>query len=498
MRRALLAVILVAAAARLPAQPVVRITDLGPGVAGRLLRDALLQPHVLYVAAGDTIPVRLRRDSVFERTVIVLGRSATVSATVRGDVIVVGGDLYLHPGAQIDGRAVAIGGGVYNSTLAIVRGGRQSYRDETFDVIRQAPGVYALDYRALNGPLPPPVSLPGLFGVRFPTYDRVDGLSIPWGPYGEFLDGRALVDLTATYRSNLGAIDPWLAGHLALGRRSALDASLGRTTLSNDAWIWSDLVNSLSTFGLGTDTRNYYRADRAQASVSRSWEWATGLVEPFIGGAVERGWSTGPQTPDAKRPWSLWGHDSMRRILRPNPPVVAGTIVSALVGSTLHWENQGVVADLSLSTEVAPRSPTDARFVQTTGDASVVFPTFGTQRLSVTSHVVTTGGHAPPQRYAYLGGSGTLPTFRLLQFGGDELLFVDARYAIPLDRVVIRYVGAPTITLRYATGAAGVGRLPPLEQNVGAMLSVNLARVEYLIDPHTHRSNISFGLSVSR
>ena len=43
--------------------------------------------------------------STYTATVLVLGRDDTVNGTVHGDVVVIGGDLYMHPGGAIDGLA---------------------------------------------------------------------------------------------------------------------------------------------------------------------------------------------------------------------------------------------------------------------------------------------------------------------------------------------------------------------------------------------------------
>ena len=185
--------------------------------------------------------------------------------------------------------------------------------------------------------------------------------------------------------------------------------------------------------------------------------------------------------------------------LRPNPHVLPGTIASALGGAAMEWADQGVTANVSADIELPFSTPNDSRFVQTTIDAFVGFPTFSTQSVEIESHtIITAGDSAPPQRYSYLGGAGTLPTFDLLQFGGDELFFAEGRYIIPIDHFRIKYVGSPTLTLRYITGSAGVGKLPALEQNVGARLALSFLRVDYLIDPASRRSNFSVGLSVFR
>src|SRR5437764_808505 len=93
----------------------VRFADLGPGAGPAVLGQAVLAPYTAIAPA--TQPAILRRDSTYTTTVIVLGRDAIVEGSVRGDVVVVGGDLYMHPGGSIAGRAITIGGGVYESAL---------------------------------------------------------------------------------------------------------------------------------------------------------------------------------------------------------------------------------------------------------------------------------------------------------------------------------------------------------------------------------------------
>src|SRR5689334_10898207 len=157
----------------------IRFADLGPGAGPAVLGRAVLAPHV---AIGPAVqPATLRRDASYPTTVIVLGRDAIVEGAVRGDVIVVGGNLYMHPGGRIAGRAVSIGGGVYESMLARIDGGISSYRDFTYD-IAVSNGIYVLRYREVVARETSPVSWPGVFGFSIPTYDRSNGLSIGVGP----------------------------------------------------------------------------------------------------------------------------------------------------------------------------------------------------------------------------------------------------------------------------------------------------------------------------
>ena len=152
-----------------------------------------------------------------------------------------------------------------------------------------------------------------------------------------------------------------------------------------------------------------------------------------------------------------------------------------------------------LLTETALETPDESRFTQATLEALVAFPTFRNHTFSFEAHAVHTfGDTAPPQRFAYLGGSGTLPTFDLLEFGGDRLLFFESRYAIPIERIQIPIVGSPVIMLRHMIGMAGVDSLPPFEQNIGVRLIVGLIKVDFTVDPVSRDSKVSAGLSLVR
>jgi hypothetical protein len=486
------------AAPRVSSAQTVVIRDMGPGRAGRWLRSALAEPHLI-IRADSAHPAVLRRDTTYNENVIVIGGPAEVASTVHGQVIVVGGDLFLHPGVDISSRGVAIGGGVYETSLGTVRGGTFSFREFTYRVAVLPDGTIALDYEPVEVRDTRVVTLPGFFGVRIPAYDRTDGLSLPVGPTLSFDTARYEIDLLGVYRSQLGAVDPQAQIRGTIGRRLTIELNGGRYTETNERWIYSDVANSLHMLWSGSDARNYYRADRVDASVAWLIETVTAQFTISAGGRSERARSVRPDTGALGGPWTLTDRGDPLGRLRPNPHVLPGTISSALGGVSMAWANQGVTANLDADVETPFATPDGSHFVQTTLDGFVGFPTFGTQTVEIESHaVITAGDTTPPQRYSYLGGEGTLPTFDLLQFGGDELFFAEGRYIIPIDRIRIRYLGSPTVTLRYITGGAGVRKLPALEQNVGARLAISFGRVDYVVDPASHRSKFSVGLSVFR
>ena len=102
-------------------------------------------------------------------------------------------------------------------------------------------------------------------------------------------------------------------------------------------------------------------------------------------------------------------------------------------------------------------APGDEHFTQTTIFARAAFPTFvtklGTQTFVFHTHMVLTAGDtAPPQRFAYIGGSGTLPTFDILSRGGDQMVFLEGLYNFPIETFHVPYLGTPIVTVREMLG----------------------------------------------
>jgi hypothetical protein len=139
-------------------------------------------------------------------------------------------------------------------------------------------------------------------------------------------------------------------------------------------------------------------------------------------------------------------------------------------------------------------------FTQLTFDGRLDFPTFKTQHLYFQSHAVATiGDSVTKARYAYLGGSGTLPILDILELGGTKLFYLESRYAIPIESIVLPFIGSPIVTLRHIMGSAGVKSLPSLEQEIGIGLGLSALRIDYTRDVGNGRgSNLGIGISLSK
>ena len=167
----------------------------------------------------------------------------------------------------------------------------------------------------------PAFSLPLGVGLRIPSYDRVNGLSLPWGPRIRVPGGRIVLDPTVTYRSNLGKFDPAISATVAFGHADSLSVFGGIGTYTNDSWIRSDLVNSFAAIGVGSDARNYFRGDRVTADLSHAIKGDSWTTSVWVGGLHEFDWSTGLLRPHGKSPWSFFGRTDSLKMKRINPYV---------------------------------------------------------------------------------------------------------------------------------------------------------------------------------
>jgi len=369
-----------------------------------------------------------------------------------------------------------------------------------------------------------PLTLPLGIGFRLPAYDRVDGLSLPWGPrleLGEWLRADAL----ATYRSHLGDFDPTLDVRFMSKKGHEVTMFASRGTFTNDDWIRGNVANTIASFGVGSDARNYFRGDRAEVKLKPSLQMGAFTVTPMVGGRFENDWTTSSLRPKST-PWSILGRTDTLKMRRPNPPILRGHIASALAGLGFSVDETAIAAKLAATVEHATKSPVGTictspyttsplhcldrsppSFTQATFEGSATFPPFASQTFTARLHAIVStsaNGLLPQQRYGYLGGAGTLATVELLAMGGDRLFFAQGGYNIPVSIVTLPFLGSPYVDLHYATGSAGVGAFPTFIQNIGVGVGISYLRADYTIDPASNRSpfskksDFSIGVSLSK
>jgi hypothetical protein len=419
---------------------------------------------------------------------VVYDAEVRLEGSVDGSVLVLGGDFWIRPGGRVGGSIAVLGGGVYPSGLAILerdsifrtdpRGGVEI---ETRPTGREGGYVAAVDIRH------PP--RPAFFAPAvgpFPTYDRVNGLTLhasanihptrePEGPR---------ITVWGSYRfeqeNKLGGGARW---RVPLGVQGLeLTGEASRATRTNDAWIRGDVANSIRALVLGRDYRDYWDADVFRVMVDRP------VGKPLIAGETWLGPRAGIQVSNdralpAEAPWALLNREGLER---PNPAALEGTIVSLLAGTHFRWRGTSTFFDGDLNLEHALSAPDDATFTQALFVGDYRTRALRTHQLNVYVRAMAPigGNDAPPQRQGILGGGGTFSTEPIAFFRGDHLVFVESSYVIPLTRIVLPVVGTPSVEAVHNVGAAWVGGgEPEWVQNAGFGVIFALARARVVINP---------------
>jgi hypothetical protein len=392
-------------------------------VAQRELRDHLaLNPTIV---TGD---VEIPRDSLFPSGLLVVNGTVRFQGRSPRTVMVVNGDFYLRPGAEIGGDAVVIEGQLYGTRLAMLAGERRVIRGDDVQVQRTGG---AIEVRKEPEEPPFPIALRGIYGFVPEMYNRVDGLSARWGVrYVPPKEGPGALLLSAqvilrTSRDDVG----WEAAaqRELLSRRLLLRAAWYNLTDTPERWHRGDVATSLAAFFLGEDNRFYF--DRQGVELRARQEVRGPLaVELAFRSDTYRNVST-------QDPFTILADDFL-----PNLPIEEGTMRSVLGGAT--WDarddpeepHRGWWAHLA-GEAAGGIFESDHSFTSGMLDLRRYQPLGGHEldvRVVVGGRL---GGTLPEQKRYHLGGAATLPGYEALQVRGDRAALLNLRYRIPIPRL---------------------------------------------------------------
>jgi hypothetical protein len=385
-----------------------------------------LEPHLARrptILEGDR---EIPRDSVFPNGLLVVGGTLRFQGRTPGTVMVVGGDLFLRPGAEIGGDVVVIEGHFYGTGMATLSGQVREIRGEEVVVLRR-PGEVEISAPPERRPFP--VGFDGSFYGFFPDmYNRVDGLSIRWGlryvPPKESADAlrlgaRAIV---RTSRENIG----WEANAEREFRslRLTLGGSWYNVTDTAERWHRGDVETSLSTLFLGEDNRFYFDRRGVELKAAREVRGPLSLDLAFRNDTY--------RNVTVQDPFTVASDDFL-----PNLPVEAGTMRSFLAGAT--WDGRDHPENVRLGWWGRLEGEAAGGFLE--GNQSFTSGRLDLRRYQpVGSHQLDIrivlggrlGGTLPEQRRFHLGGAATLPGYEALEIRGDRTALLNLRYSIPL------------------------------------------------------------------
>jgi len=438
------------------------------------------------LARGDYLLVD--RDTVFgpewrlPGDLVVVDSRVALEGWVGGAVAVIRGDFFVRPRGVVEGAIVALDAGAFVSGLA--SGGPVLELDPR---VRMELSSIPIGYMVVleQAPDPPPLRFPSLFGFGLPTFDRVNGLSIPWSTQLALGGEIPWASLSGTVIPRLSrrAVDGRAELTLRPVERVGLTLAVTRDTRTPDAWIRGDLANSLSALFVRSDVRNYFLTEEISATLTvappSSLVQGEGFVVPVVRVRVSR-----DQSLDSADPRTL-----LRRGegWRPNPDIDDGTLVSLVGGARAGWRGGSSRFSGVSALEWAPPDAGDFEFTQSTTAAQWWMRALWDHQITVRGFLLATigGRPAPRQRWSHIGGPGTLPTLPMEAMRGDHVAFVGSAYTAPIPRLRLPVIGQPALRLEHAAGAAwrtGEPR-PPLEQNVGAGIQASIFHASLVANP---------------
>jgi hypothetical protein len=490
-RRTLALCAVILAFAVVDARPVdgqtVTVRGRGDADNDRFLRR-LVESGEYTLLAHDTL---LARNDTIHGTALVAGSTLRLEGMITGDLVIVDANVFVRPTARVMGDVRNIAGGLYYSELAAVIGTIHNEPNAAYRIER--PDEARLD---IVGTTASSVFvLYGIMGLQIPTYDRVDGLTL--SAAGGYLLPR------------IGDVEPILRGRVdyrferseftggaelaAARRRTEVAAGVERTTVTNERWIRSDLINSLTSIISAKDRRDYYAADRGYLEIRRLLEAGPRVTNAFLRAQIE------DATPlAAGNPWSITGDFRSDNIM-----VTDSRIMSAVLGGNTVWTMPRHVVEVDAAVEFATEMfDGNFAFGRYEIDADWAMAALADHTLRIEPHMqgpLPGTESLPLQRWSFVGGSGTLNTFDDAEFRGDRVAFVETSYSIPLPRsLTIRILGRPHFELLHAAGMAWTADEPAdFEQNVGVRLRFNMIYLRAITHPSRFADDMEFAVGVS-
>jgi hypothetical protein len=412
---------------------------------------------------------------------IVVDARVALEGVVEGSVAVVGGDFFIRPRAVVRGRIAVIRGGAYPSGLAEVGEILQiSPRLQTQITPEAAPASVSI-----VSPEESLLTFPNIYGFGPLGYDRVNGLSVYWnGQLASRGDtATASLNATAAYRVERNTVDGTVELRYVPGYRTVLSATAGRATRTSDAWIRGNISNALSSLILRSDLRDYFESDELALSLARTPPSSLAAGERYLVPSFTLRISQ-DRSLEAGDPFSVIRRDEPWRL---NPAIDEGVLASAVFGLSGSWRGATARSSGTAAVEWAPGGLGDFEFAQLRAYGSFGMLSLYRHQIQVSGYFQAplTGREAPLQRWTFVGGPGTLPTFDVAEMRGDHALLVTSNYRIPLNRVQVPLAGMPSLKLTHAIGSAWRtgADFPKFQQNLGAGVQLLLFDAMIFVDP---------------
>ena len=375
-------------------------------------------------------------DRTIKSNIVVKGGNLTVFGTIDGDVLVVGGTLYLKGGGRITGNARVINGDVVREKGGIVEGYTDKtssrtvgYREER-DRFTRSSHTFRAPWISENANL-------DNFVFR---YNRVEGLFLGLGSEKKYnWDGRR--DFSSYGSIGWGIRSHTWRGNLGIARQFPIDDTdndqlfeIGvegySLTDTKDRWLIDVHENTVAALLIHEDFRDYYQRNGYSAHVAYYLQNEHVKMEMKAAYRADEYASLKNNTE-----WALFGGD---KLFRPNPAIDNGKMRSVLTSvgiSTEHKSARGPEGwSIFGSFEYGPKTLGGVfDFDQYVLDVRRFQPITYYDNFNIRLRAGTSDGRLPIQRAYDLGGLGTLNGYPFKIESGNRLILLNAEYIMNGD-----------------------------------------------------------------
>jgi hypothetical protein len=380
---------------------------------------------------GNTV---IQKGDTVNTNLVVKGGDLTVYGCVNGDVLVVGGDIYIRDGAYIGGNIKVTNGEVNKDDDAVVVGYIDKGSSKKEKAYREKEKNFRRSSTKLNANWVNETTNLDNFIFR---YNRVEGLFLGAGSEKRYYwDDQRSYSLYGSV--GYGFKSHHWRGNLGLSRQFAFDDGQlfeieveGHSlTDTKDDWLIGAHENTAAAILIHEDYRDYFRRDGYGVNVGYA------MQRDYLTGQVKAGYLSDEYgSMENRTEWSIFGGNKQ---FRPNPAILNGrmrSIVSSAGLSTVTTTIYGPEGWSILATaEVADKKfGGDFTFNRYVADIRRYQPLGRYDNLNVRFRVGTSEGDLPFQKTYEIGGLGTLQAYPFKGEMGNRMLLMNAELIVNGD-----------------------------------------------------------------